>query len=85
MLAPESWGNGYATDALEAVCGYAFEERRLHKVYATAFETNPASRRVLEKAGFTEEGVLRQEGFAAGRHVDLHRYGLLAAEWQERG
>jgi len=81
MIAPEEWGNGYATDALTAVCGYAFEERRLNKVYATTYATNPASSRVLEKAGFTREGVLRKEGFVDGDYVDMYRYGLLAEEW----
>lgn len=81
MIAPDEWGAGYATDAVEVICRYAFEERRLNKVYATVYETNPASRRVLEKAGFTEEGVHRDEGFAEGEQVDVHRYGLLVDEW----
>jgi RimJ/RimL family protein N-acetyltransferase len=83
MITPEQWGNGYATDALTVICGYAFDERRLHKVYATAYATNTASHRVLEKVGFTEEGVLREEGFTNGKHVDLHRYGFLADEWRQ--
>ncbi|WP_248903593.1 GNAT family N-acetyltransferase [Halocatena marina] len=82
MIAPEQWGNGYATDALATLCGYAFNERRLNKVYAHCFTTNPASRRVLEKVGFEEEGLLREEAFIDGDHVDVHRYGLLANEWQ---
>jgi RimJ/RimL family protein N-acetyltransferase len=84
MITPEQWGNGYATDALATLCGYAFNERRLNKVYATCYATNPASKRVLEKVGFTEEGLLRKEGFGGGEHVDLHRYGLLADEWQRK-
>lgn len=81
MVAPEEWNNGYATDAVSEICGYAFEERRLEKVYATVYAKNTGSRRVLEKVGFTEEGVLRKEGFAEGERVDVHRYGLLAEEW----
>ena len=82
IVAPDDWGNGYATDALRAICGYAFEERRLHKVYANAYETNPASCRVLENVGFEKEGVHRDQGFVAGEHVDVFRYGLLAHEWE---
>jgi RimJ/RimL family protein N-acetyltransferase len=52
---------------------YAFEERRLHKVAASAFAPNAASRRVLEKVGLREEGVLRGENFVGGEHVDVHR------------
>lgn len=83
MIAHDEWGNGYATDAVREICGYAFEERRLDKVYATVYATNPASRRVLEKAGFTEEGVLREEGFVEGERVDVLRYGLLVDEWRQ--
>lgn len=83
MITPEQWGLGYATDALTTICGYAFEERRLNKVSAHAYETNPASCRVLQNAGFTEEGCLREGGFVDGAHVDVRCYGLLNEEWFE--
>lgn len=82
MIAPEHWNEGYATEAIDILCGYAFEERRLEKVYARASTTNPAAGRVLEKVGFQEEGLLREEGFLDGERVDIHRYGLLAEEWR---
>jgi len=85
MIAPEEWDNGYATDALRELCAYGFEERRFAKVVARAYEPNGASRRVLEKAGFTEEGCLRREAFIGGERVDVYRYGLLASEWDGRG
>lgn len=83
LVAPEYWGNGYATDALRTMCGYGFDERRLHKVYANVYETNPASAAVLENVGFEQEGVHRDHGFVAGEHIDVLRYGLLAEEWNE--
>lgn len=82
-LTPSEWGNGFATDALKEVCEYAFDERRLNKVYATTFASNDASIRVLETVGFTREGVFRKEGFVDGEHVDVYRYGQLADEWRE--
>jgi RimJ/RimL family protein N-acetyltransferase len=48
--------------------------------HATVYAQNDGSRRVLEKVGFTEEGLLRQEGFVGGEHVDVVRCGLLAEE-----
>jgi RimJ/RimL family protein N-acetyltransferase len=83
MIAPAHWGHGYATDATRAICGYAFEERRIEKVVAKAYETNPASCRVLEKAGFEREGRLRREAFVDGERVDVVRFGLLADEYAE--
>ncbi|MFC7202337.1 GNAT family N-acetyltransferase [Haloferax namakaokahaiae] len=83
MIAPSEWGNGYATDALRTMCGYAFDERGLHKVYANVYETNPASSAVLEKVGFEKEGHHREQGFVDGEHIDVLRYGLLVDEWKE--
>ncbi|WP_101297830.1 GNAT family N-acetyltransferase [Halegenticoccus soli] len=83
MIAPEAWGNGYCTDAVRTVARYAFEERRLHKVAAAVYDYNAGSRRVLEKAGFAEEGVHREEAFVGGEYRDVIRYGLLADELSE--
>ena len=80
LLAPEAWGEGYATDAVGLLCEYAFDERRLNEVVAAVYATNPASARVLEKVGFQREGVLRREAFVEGEYVDLYRYGLLAGD-----
>jgi RimJ/RimL family protein N-acetyltransferase len=82
LVAPEAWGNGYCTDAVRTLCRYAFDERRLEKVGAQCYDTNPGSRRVLEKAGFTHEGVLRKQAFLGGERVDLHHYGLLVEEFE---
>jgi len=78
---PDHWGNGYATEAVERMTTYGFDERRLGKVWARVFAFNEASERVLRKAGFDHEGTLRGQGFARGRRVDLERYGALAEEW----
>lgn len=82
MIAPEQWDNGYATEAVELACGYVFRERRLNRVYATVYETNPASARVLEKVGFEQEGTLRKHAFVDGEYVDVLQYGLLAEEFE---
>lgn len=79
---PEAQGNGYCTDATGLVCEYAFSERRLNKLRADVLATNEGSQRVLEKLGFVEEGLLREEKFVYGDYVDVHRYGLLADDWE---
>lgn len=81
MVAPDAQGNGYATDAGRRLVRYGFEDRRLHKIKANAFGTNPASQRVLEKIGFEKEGVFEDHAYVRGEYVDLHRYGLLAEDF----
>ncbi|MFC3957918.1 GNAT family N-acetyltransferase [Halovivax cerinus] len=80
-ITPDHWGNGYCTDALKLVCTYAFEERRIAKLHAETFATNPASARVLNKVGFRKEGSFRDHAFVDGERVNVIRYGLLAEEW----
>ena len=50
------WGRGYATEAARMVLRFGFEELGLAKVTARCLERNPASYRVLEKAGMRFEG-----------------------------
>lgn len=52
-------GNGYITAAVGAVVRYAFDDLDLHRVEAACQPDNIASRRVLEKAGFTHEGAAK--------------------------
>ena len=59
-LAPEAWGRGFTSEALQAVLRYGFEDVNLNRMYAYHMTRNPASGRVLKKNGFRQEGVLRQ-------------------------
>lgn len=77
---PDHQGNGYATDAIRTLARYAFDHLRLHKLTAEAFAFNEGSKRVLDRVGFREEGVLRGEAYVDGDHVDVHRFGLLAGD-----
>jgi ribosomal-protein-alanine N-acetyltransferase len=52
-------GKGYMTAAVRSVVRFAFEDLELHRVEAACQPDNAASRRVLEKAGFTHEGSAR--------------------------
>lgn len=76
-LAEEYWGRGIATSATRAVTLHAFVEMNLAKVYAKVFCTNPASARVLEKAGFAREGTLRNHFLRKDEALDVHWYGRL--------
>src|SRR5699024_10680100 len=57
-IGEEFWGNGFATEAAQAIMDFAFKEKKYHKLYARYFHSNPASGRVLEKLGMKQEGIL---------------------------
>ena len=68
------WGRGIATEALIAVTDYAFAEFDICRLYAHVFEWNPASARVLEKAGYELEGRMRKSVTKAGQTIDKLMY-----------
>lgn len=76
------WGQGYATEAARAVLKYAFETLELNRVYASHFPRNPASGRVMQKAGMRPEGILRQHFVRWTEPENLVYYGILKSEWR---
>ncbi len=77
VLAKDAWGHGYATEALAAIVTAA-RALKVRRLYAECHCGHRASARVLEKCGFTCEGVLQQHlefpNFAPGRAEDCLRY-----------
>lgn len=81
-IAAEEWGRGYATDAARVLTTYAFTELGLHRISAAIGPENTASIAVLEKLGFTREGLLRDHVFTNGAWRDSVLYSVLEHEWQ---
>ena len=77
-----AWGHGYATEAAEALLGWAFGTLDLNRVQAETDTRNAASARVLEKLGFVREGTLREDCVVDGDVSDSWVYGLLRREWR---
>jgi RimJ/RimL family protein N-acetyltransferase len=76
-----SWGQGYATEAAEALLRWAFDTLDLNRVQGETDTRNLGSARVLEKLGFTREGTLREDCIVDGEVSDTWVYGLLRREW----
>jgi len=72
------WGRGIATAALGGMTQYALKEFKLTRVFAVPFTRNPASTRVLEKAGFIREGLMRQSAIKDGIVEDQYLYAFYA-------
>ncbi|KAK2059853.1 acetyltransferase [Colletotrichum caudatum] len=80
-IGEEYWGQGFASEALIALCRFCFENSpELLRLEASMFSTNTASRRVLEKAGWTYEGTKRQAVEKQGRVLDLFLFSILRHE-----
>ncbi len=68
------WGKGITAVAINLMVPYAFEVLKLNRLYADVFSINPPSMRVLEKCGFTFEGIFKKSVFKDGKFLDSHRY-----------
>lgn len=71
------WGNGIMSKAISALCVEAFERYDIIRIYAEPFAYNAGSRRALEKAGFTLEGVMKNSVYKNGTVYDSCMYALL--------
>lgn len=63
VIAPGSWGRGYATEIATASVAHAFDELDASLLYASVLSTNRASRRVLEKAGLSVDREIDDDDY----------------------
>ena len=83
VLGSRYWGKGIATQAVKLVPDIIFKEwTHLERLEALVDVENVGSQRVLEKAGFQREGVLRKYFIAKGISKDMVMFSLLSTDWQ---
>ncbi len=86
-LAREHWGNGYATEALNALIDRLFEGEKVTRIGATLHPQNLRSAKVLERCGFDFEGHTRNSFWSDDENSDDWLYGLTPAirqDWNNR-
>ena len=72
------WGKGFGTEAYSLLLGFAFEVLGLHKCTLGVIASNAAGIKVVEKAGFQLEGVLKEQVFTdTSNRDDVYRYGII--------
>jgi len=77
-LAQAYRGRGLMPRVIGAFASYAFNELRIHRLFATPFSSNLSSHRALEKAGFQREGTLRHHHRKQGAYLDAVIYGRIS-------
>ena len=78
VIDPENWGKGIATEAVGRVVNYLMTDVGIHKIRAGLFAKNLASKRVLEKLNFVQEGYLRDNVIIDDEYVDEYVMALIA-------
>jgi RimJ/RimL family protein N-acetyltransferase len=71
------WGKGITTRALKIFTEFAFKNFKLNRIYANVFEGNSASERVLLKAGYRKEAVLRKAVYKENKFLDQYIYAII--------
>lgn len=83
-IGPEYRGNGYMSEAVQAVNRFMLTEAEANRVFCSVREGNAASRRVCEKAGMTLEGIMRQHyARQDGGYDDVCIYGIIRSDVEE--
>jgi [ribosomal protein S5]-alanine N-acetyltransferase len=84
VLSREHWGRGLMSEAVREVIRFGFERLELNRMEARCIAANIASARVMEKAGMTYEGTLREREFIKGAYRDMKLYSILKREYRAR-
>ena len=85
LFHPDFWGQGLASEALLAVVPFGFNQLRFHSVEANVDPLNEASKRLLQRFGFVQEGYFRENYYFDGRFLDSAIFSLLAKEYRGIG
>lgn len=80
-LAPEFWRQGYMTEVTQKIVEYGFKNLELNRIEAFVEPENAGSRKLLEKIGFSEEGILKEHFYWKNRFVDNVLYACLKKEY----
>ncbi|MDZ8225034.1 GNAT family N-acetyltransferase [Nostoc sp. ChiVER01] len=83
-LNTQYWGQGYATEAAQAILKFGFEKLRMHRIWSCCVAQNVASVKVLEKIGMRREGHLRKKELIKGKWYDNFIYAILDHEWKAK-
>lgn len=81
LLAPEYWGKGYMSEAMDAILRYGFEQMELHSIEAVVHPGNRASIKLLERFNFAREAYFNENHFHEGQYNDTAIYSLLKRDF----
>jgi RimJ/RimL family protein N-acetyltransferase len=76
------WRRGVGSEAMALRTSYCFRELNLHKIRTRVYIDNEASKRALQKSGYRESGIQREEAFRDGRHHDIWCGEVLREDWE---
>lgn len=80
-LAQQYWGKGIVTEAVKEIIKFGFEKLKLATITSRCNPVNIGSIKVLEKSGFTFNGVIKDQLFVKGKLEDMRMYSFTSANY----
>jgi len=80
----EEWNKGYGTETMTLLLRHGFDTLNLNRIFLRVYAENARAKRAYEKAGFVEEGCLREAVYKHGKYDDVIMMSVLRAEWTAR-
>ncbi len=81
VLMPEHLGKGVGGEALGLLLDFGFRQANLNRIWLSVNAGNARAIRVYERAGFSREGVMRQDRYIDGHYQDTVLMSILREEW----
>ena len=83
IASKQDMGKGFGSNAIKRVLDFVFDPHglNLNKMWLMVFENNERSRKIYERIGFVQEGLLRQEYFHKDEFHNMVRMAILREEW----
>jgi RimJ/RimL family protein N-acetyltransferase len=80
----DEWNKGYGTETMVLLLRHCFDTLNLNRAYLRVYADNVRAKRSYDKAGFVEEGRLREAVYKHGKYDDVIVMGVLRSEWNTR-
>ena len=77
------WGKGYGTEVTELLTYYGFDRLNLHRIYLGFTQANKGAGKAYEKAGYKNEGVLKEDMYRNSAYYDTVRMAILRKNYYE--
>jgi RimJ/RimL family protein N-acetyltransferase len=75
------WNQGYGTDVMRLMLQHGFDTLNLNRIFLRVYSNNQRAIRCYEKAGFVQEGCMRQAHYQDGNYLDILLMSVLHSEW----
>lgn len=80
VISPEYWGRGFATESLNTIIHYCFEELCLNRLQAFVDPKNTKAMSLFDKLGFKMEAIFKEYEYERKKHIDIAIWGLLKSK-----